>query len=192
MDRGQKISGGLVVARCDATELLQPVERAFDAIAILVSFEVAGDWLLAVRLGRDDRQDSAHQKRRANIVTIVLSLVREHHFGRSNGQVEKRRNCFVIGDFSTGQDKAKRASLTVCTGVDFRRKAAAASTKTFLMSPPLAPAACEWPRIVVVSIIGFPAVHPKLPVRPNAGSERKRNSICRNVRVCRAMGNRRA
>ena len=134
-----------------------------DGIAsTLVSFEVAGDWLLAVRLGRDDRQDSAHQKRRANIVTIV-SLVREHHFGRSNGQVEKRRNCFVIGDFSTGQDKAKRASLTVCTGVDFRRKAAAASTKTFLMSPPLAPAACEWPRIVVVSIICC-----QLSVRPSS------------------------
>jgi hypothetical protein len=136
------------------------------------------------------------KKRRANIVTIV-SLVREHHFGRSDSQIEKRRNSFVIGHFSAGQDKAKRAALTVCTGVDFRRKAAAASTKTFLMSTPLAPATCEWPRIVVVSIIccqllvrpsstRLPGVHPKLPVRSNAGSGRTRNSICRSVRACRA------
>ena len=41
----------LVVARCDVTELLQPVERAFNAIEILVSLEVASDWLLAVPLG---------------------------------------------------------------------------------------------------------------------------------------------
>lgn len=31
-------------------ELVQPVERAFDSIAIFVSFEVASDWLLAVHL----------------------------------------------------------------------------------------------------------------------------------------------
>jgi hypothetical protein len=79
-------------------------------------------------------------------------FVGEHHFWWSDGQIEERRNSFVIRDLSAGQDKVKRASLTVCTGVDFRRKAAA-STKTLLMSPPLAPAACEWPRIVVVSIM---------------------------------------
>jgi hypothetical protein len=42
---------GLVVAGSDASELLQPVEHALDAISILVGFEVAGDWILAVRFG---------------------------------------------------------------------------------------------------------------------------------------------
>ncbi|MGZ2470279.1 hypothetical protein ACVJMZ_005867, partial [Sinorhizobium medicae] len=35
------------------------------------------------------------------------------------------RNGIVIRSLATGQDEAERASLTVCAGVDFRRKAAA-------------------------------------------------------------------
>ncbi len=35
------------------------------------------------------------------------------------------RNGVVIRSFAARQDEAKRASLTVCSGVDFRRKAAA-------------------------------------------------------------------
>jgi hypothetical protein len=35
------------------------------------------------------------------------------------------RNGVVVRSFAACQDEAKRASLTVCSGVDFRRKAAA-------------------------------------------------------------------
>lgn len=35
------------------------------------------------------------------------------------------RNGVVIRSFAACQDEAKRAALTVCSGVDFRRKAAA-------------------------------------------------------------------
>lgn len=35
------------------------------------------------------------------------------------------RNGVVVRSLSTRQDEAERASLTVCSGVDFRRKAAA-------------------------------------------------------------------
>lgn len=47
---------------------------------------------------------------------------------------------------TAGEHEAERASLTICAGVDFALKAAAASTRTFLMRPPFAPAAREWPR----------------------------------------------
>jgi hypothetical protein len=47
----------------------------------------------------------------------------------------------LVGRFAIGQDEAERAALTVCTGVDLPRKAAAASTKALLTNPPLTPAA---------------------------------------------------
>jgi hypothetical protein len=56
--------------------LLQPVEHAFDAVAILVSLEVASDWLLAVRLGGGmTGKIPCIKKRRANIVTIVSLVI---------------------------------------------------------------------------------------------------------------------
>lgn len=47
----------------------------------------------------------------------------------------------IVGGLAAGQNEAKRAPLTVCTGVGLARKAAAASTKALLMGPPFAPAA---------------------------------------------------
>ncbi|GAB0120398.1 hypothetical protein Acid7E03_44700 [Acidisoma sp. 7E03] len=58
-----------------------------------------------------------------------------------HGQFEEIVDSAVVGSLAASQDKAERASLTVCAGVDFARKAAAASTKALLMSPPFAPAA---------------------------------------------------
>ncbi len=64
------------------------------------------------------------QKLLADGVRIV-SLVGKHAAGPTHWQREQARNGTVIGGFAACQDKAKRASLTVCAGVDFRRKAAA-------------------------------------------------------------------
>jgi len=49
----------------------------------------------------------------------------------------------IVGCFPAGQDETKRASLIVTAGMDFARKAAAASIKAFLPSSPFASAACE-------------------------------------------------
>ena len=44
-------------------------------------------------------------------------------------------------NLAAGKNEAERAALTAKGGTDFARKAAAASTKTFLAGLPLAPAA---------------------------------------------------
>jgi len=44
-----------------------------------------------------------------------------------DGYFQQRFEGVVIGDLAAGQEKAERASLTVCSDVDFARKAAAAS-----------------------------------------------------------------
>ena len=107
-------------------------------IAFLVGSEVAGAQLSAVRLWRDDRQSTAPKQVFAKGVTVI-SLVGEQGLWFGHGHVEQRGNGPVIRHFAACQDEPKRASLTVTAGVDFGRKAAAASTKAFLTGPPLAP-----------------------------------------------------
>ena len=57
-------------------------------------------------------------------VTIV-AFVGEEQPRLSDRYRQQVRNGVVIRSFAARQDEAKRASLTVCSGVDFRRKAAA-------------------------------------------------------------------
>ena len=83
----------------------------------------------------------------------IIAFVGEHQAGSSDRHVQQGFEGIVVGGLATFQDEAKSASLTVCAGVDLARKAAAASTKPLLMSPPFAPAFCEWPRTEVLSTI---------------------------------------
>jgi len=109
-------------------------------IAVAVAPEVAGKRLSAVRLGRDDQQDTAPKQVFADSVTVI-SFARKQGLGFGHGHVEQCGYGPVIRHFAACQDEAKRASLTVTAGVDFARKAVAASPKAFLAGPPLALAA---------------------------------------------------
>lgn len=152
MQEAEEEFGGLVVAGGDASELLEPIEHALDAVTILVSQEVACNGLGAIGPGRDDRQDAVKEQVFAHGVAVIAIVGQQHARGggRQRHQVFDR---LIIQDFAAGQLEANRASLTVCASVDFARKAAAASTKAFLMSPPFAPAAWLCPRTMVLSIM---------------------------------------
>ena len=120
--------------------MLEAVEQALDVIAIAVTSKVAGGRLSTVGLGWDGRQDAAPKQVFAHGIPVI-SFVGEQGLGFGHGHVEQRGYGPVIRYLAACQDEAKRAYLTVTTGVDFARKAAAASTKAFLDGPPLAPAA---------------------------------------------------
>ncbi|SEM10769.1 hypothetical protein SAMN04487976_11973 [Xaviernesmea oryzae] len=55
----------------------------------------------------------------------VISFVGEEQSRLADRYRQQVRNGVVVRSLSARQDEAKRASLTVCSGVDFRRKAAA-------------------------------------------------------------------
>src|SRR5487761_2387765 len=86
-------------------------------------------------------------------LVAVITLVGQHQLWVGDGHVDQVIDGLVVGGLAAGENEAERASLTVGAGVDFARKAAAASTKAFLRSPPFAPAAWLWPRTVVLSIM---------------------------------------
>ena len=55
---GRKINvGSFVIARCDAPEVLESAEHAFDEIAQLVGLRIVGMRMLAGRVWRDDSFD---------------------------------------------------------------------------------------------------------------------------------------
>lgn len=139
-EEAEERQGGFVVARGDAAELLDLVEHALDPVPVPILPVVAGRRVPAVRLGRNDGQDALDEQAVPDIVTVI-SLVGDHGFGLAYIQIDQIGDGLEIRGFATGQREAERASLTVCAGVDLARKAAAASTKTLLASPPFAPAA---------------------------------------------------
>src|SRR6202041_847767 len=54
-DGSKEVSGGFVVARCDAAEMLQLVKEALDQVALPIDQVVDWAWDLAVTGGRDVR-----------------------------------------------------------------------------------------------------------------------------------------
>lgn len=99
-------------------------EHAFDAVAVTITPEVAGDGLATIGLGRDDRQYAAHQQIFANSIAVI-SFVGEQSLGLGGRDRHQGINGSIVGGFSAGQDEAERASLIVTAGVDLARKAAA-------------------------------------------------------------------
>ena len=57
MDAGEKISGELVVARCDGAKVLEFVEEALDEVALAIESEVARQRDRTAGMGRNDRSD---------------------------------------------------------------------------------------------------------------------------------------
>ena len=55
----------------------------------------------------------------------VIAFVGKEQSRFADRYRQQVRNGVVVRSFAACQDEAKRAALTVCSGVDFRRKAAA-------------------------------------------------------------------
>ena len=104
--------------------MLEFAEHALDAVAVPIAAIVGMLGHLAVRAGRDDRQDAPDQQALPEAITIV-AFVCQQRPGRGDGNLHERLGCGVIGGPPAGQDEAERQSLIVAAGVDFTRKAAA-------------------------------------------------------------------
>ena len=114
----------LVVSGRDAPELLETVEHPLDAVSIFVNPKVAGRRVLSVGFWRNDRPDTVDQEFFTQEVTVV-AFVGEEQPRLADRYRQQVRNGVVVRSLAACQDEAKRAALTVCSGVDFRRKAAA-------------------------------------------------------------------
>src|SRR5215467_10528649 len=80
-DRGQVVACQPVIARCDAPEVLQPVEGILDEPSQLVEALVEAERLLSAAPVRNDGLRSTLLQRFAQLGAII-GLIGEHVFGR--------------------------------------------------------------------------------------------------------------
>jgi hypothetical protein len=67
---GDERSGGFLVTRSDATELLEAIDAALDEVASFVGFAIIFDWRFPVRSRRNNRFDASVDQVAANVIAV--------------------------------------------------------------------------------------------------------------------------
>jgi len=113
----------LVATRRNCLSLLNILSMRLRSLYALKS---QGGGLLRFAFGGSAgcRPDPVDQQFLAQEIAII-TFVSEKQFRFADRHCQQVWNGTVIRRFATRQDEAERASLTVCAGVDFRRKATA-------------------------------------------------------------------
>ena len=140
MDHSEKVCGALVIARCDAPEVLEFAEEALDEVSFAIKPLREAELFFAITFGGNVGGRALGLDVVADAVGVV-GLV---------GQDDDARREFVEQSFSElaimglprRQADPDREPLGVDDDVDFGREPAAASTETRIWTPFFAVAAC--------------------------------------------------
>ena len=119
---GEEIARRFLVARCDASELFDVIEEAFDQIAFGIEREIAGSLDLAVGLGRNHHGDRARFEAGDEVIGVI-AFVAEKGSGLDLGG-----QCFGLGDvvgLAAGEAQREGIAESVDDHMDFGREAAA-------------------------------------------------------------------
>ena len=140
MDASKEVSGGFLVACCDAPEVFDEIEEALDEIAFGVEREVAMALNLAVRFWRNDHRDAAPFETSDEAVAVIALV------GKESPWRDIRRQRFGLSDvvdLAFCQGGFQRVAEGVDDDVDFRRQSAARTADGLIFAPFLsAPALC--------------------------------------------------
>ena len=137
-----------IVSRCDASEVLELVEAAFDAITRLVDFEVVGDqalagWIAGDDGGRTDVGDEGPQS------VAVVGLVGED-MGWPEA-VEKGRRLRHIAGLSGRENDPQGPPPRIGGEMDLGGQSTSGTPQSLILAPPFPVAACWWARTRVLS-----------------------------------------
>lgn len=140
VDGGEEISGGLLVACRDGSEMLEDVEKSFDQVALAIEGEITRARDLAIRFRRDDGGDGAQFEGLDQGVRII-PLVGEESFGFD--LLDQGVGFLDIVNLAAGQTDRQRVAQRIDNGMDFCREAASRPTYGLVETPFLrAPALC--------------------------------------------------
>ena len=120
--------------------MLDLVEEAFDEIARFVQVSAEGDWILAVRFGRDVCPCAALTGCLPLCVSVVALVSQQHGSGRKFSD-----HFLCAGNISVlacGQHQPDGSSLSVDQRVDLCLQAASGATQTSILIPLFAVAPC--------------------------------------------------
>ncbi len=136
------VAGELVVAGCDAAEVLEATEHGFDEPAVAVALLVIFDGPLAVASSGDDGDRALISQRRAKVIGVVSSIRDDtlHADRRTNQQVGP----LDVRRIARRQREEEWSSEDIDERMDFRRTAAARDANGVGLSPPFPPPAQRW------------------------------------------------
>src|SRR5215510_8239823 len=83
----------------------------------------------------------------------VISLVAENVGRRGGGQLAQRVVGLAVRRLAGREVEGERPAVGIADHVNFTGEPAPRAAKRLLASPPFAPAACGWPRTMVLSIM---------------------------------------
>lgn len=134
-----EVQGSAIIARCEAAEVLEPVEAAFDAVAVFVGGNVVRDDDLASSVRWNDRGGAHGGDRRTECVAVV-SLVCEHGFGSLTFQ--QSGSLGDVANLTGRDDEAQRPAQRIGQHVDFGGQSASGAPQRLILGPPFPVAAC--------------------------------------------------
>ena len=140
LDEAAVAVGGLVVASCDASGVLQAVEASLDAVAQGVDMGVDALADLAGPAGGDDGDAAPGLHVLADRIGIVAAVSQQDAGGRSV-RLHQGRVAAIVGDLAAGDLDGYGQTRAVRPEMDLGREATARTAKTLILNPPLAPAA---------------------------------------------------
>ena len=162
-DNGKVVSSGLLEAGGDAAELLELAEAALDQMALRAEVLVEGVLAGAGRVVGDDSDRALGGDRLGPRVGILGGIGHDDLGGQALDQGVSLR---IVAALSAGQGEAHGSTQTPDSQVDLGAQATAGAAKGLIFSPPfLAPAACWWARMMVLSPIRYPSRHASASMR---------------------------
>ena len=138
MQESVETAGEFVVARGDATELLEPIEETFNQMARLVAMPV--DWALidSVAARRDIGNGVGGFDGFDQLIAVVAFVGGNGSGWNASNQ---RGTLGHIGDLSAGEQEGDGAAVAIGQRVDFGGAAAARTTDGLFSLPPFPPEA---------------------------------------------------
>lgn len=154
MNGTEEVASGLVVARGNSPELLEPGEEVLDQVASLVQVPVIFARLPARAQRRNHHHAAPARQRLDHPLVRIECLVGDESLGFNAGQ--QRVSALQIMGLPGREVKSRRIAQRIDRGVDLGAQPATAAPEGLRLGAPLfAPALCWWARTMVESIIAY-------------------------------------
>src|SRR5262245_29491512 len=122
-----------VEAGCEAPEVFELVEAAFDPVAVFVEVDVVRDRDLARWDGWDDGEHAGIGDELAKMVAVVGFV---SNYGAALDALEQRRGGDDVVDLSAGGNEAQRPTKRIGEHVDFAGQSSSGSPQSLVLVPP--------------------------------------------------------
>lgn len=149
MNERQERLGEFVVARGDASELLDSAEETFDQVAVLVDMAIESSLIDSIGARRDDSLAALCSNGLDKGIRIV-TLVRDDKFGRLI--LDQRFRPLDVGDLHCRENHAQGIAQGIDRHVQLGRQPAPRATDFLKAGFFWAPAECWWARTIVESM----------------------------------------